>query len=187
MSYGQMMIDTQRQYLTWVYYLEPQYIDSQNYYGTYVVHEDYGLYVMQGPVYYNYSTYYIGGSQQYFTSLSNVVMNGYLLFYGNYEGYLVTNTYASWFMNFDKDDTKAVYAFWYTYSYGAAWNDDGYSGQFSIYDTGSATGFYYADGWYDYVGWENETFEVHYDSTDLNVYYYVSLAGEYLYQYYMWY
>lgn len=67
------------------------------------MHEDYGVYVMQGPVYYNYSTYYIGGSQENFVSLTNVAMNGYLLFYGNYEGYLVTNSYASVFMAFTDD------------------------------------------------------------------------------------
>lgn len=35
--------------------------------------------------------------------------------------------------------------------------------------------------------WENEAFDVHYNSNDINVYYYVSLAGEYLYQHYLWY
>lgn len=102
--YGQAMVDADWQYIVWVYNFSPWEIYSYSYNGTYIIHEDYGNYVMQGPVYYNISYYFVGYDwDDDYSYMYNVAMTGYLLFYGNYEGYFITNTYGSWFCSIAGD------------------------------------------------------------------------------------
>lgn len=183
------MIDADWQYIVWVYNFSPWEIYNNSYYGTYIFKYDYGSYIMQGPVYYNFDYYFVGYDwDDDYSYMYNVSMTGYLLLYGNYEGYFVTNTYGSWFTSVAADYSIGMFAYWYTYSYGAAWNSEDYYGQFSIYDAGYFTTFVFEGDYTDNAAiWETEGFEVHYNSNDINAEYYASLAGYYFYRNYIWY